>query len=110
MRPKIPKALAADERRSTRIKQLLSIGVDLRSSVASQVLLGRQAVDLPRAVALLAVAEPVVQAVFSPLPEFDFNGMDTIPSPIFGTRRIAARVLRGHLRITLFNYSVRRDR
>src|SRR5439155_23129780 len=54
--------------------------------------LRRQTLQNPT-VARFAIAQAVVHAVRSLLPEFNLIGMDTIPSPVYGTRHIAVRIL-----------------
>jgi len=43
------------------------------------------------------------------LPEFDFIGFDTIPSPVYGTRRFAIRIPHDSFRIGGFQFRARGD-
>src|SRR5512143_1771197 len=70
--------------------------------------LRRQTLHNPAA-ATLAIAQAVVQPVRSLLPEFDFIGMDTIPSPVYGTRRIAMGIPRREFGVAGFERGARRD-
>ena len=42
----------------------------------------------PAAVAPEREAQPVVQAIFASLPEFDQNGYEPIPAPVRGSRHL----------------------
>src|SRR5438477_6689201 len=70
--------------------------------------LRRQALKNPMA-ATLAIAQAVVQPVGAMLPEFDLVGMDTIPSPVYGTWRVAIGILRGDGRVPCFERRPRRN-
>src|SRR5579871_6172119 len=54
--------------------------------------LRRKPLENPSA-AMLAIAQAVMQAMRGLLPEFDFVGMDTITSPVYGTRRGCVGIL-----------------
>src|SRR5579859_4998029 len=55
-------------------------------SAAADRLLRRQTLQNPNA-ASFAIAQAVMQPVRALLPEFDLIGINTIPSPVYGTRR-----------------------
>src|ERR1700722_15317329 len=70
--------------------------------------LRRQTLKNPTA-ARLAIAQAVMQPVGTLLPEFDLVGMDTIPSPVYGTRRKAVVVLGREFGVTRFENGARLD-
>src|SRR5512141_2878439 len=70
--------------------------------------LRRQALENPSA-AMLAIAQAVMQAVRALLPEFDFIGMDTITSPVYGTRRGCVGILSCEFGVARFQYGARFD-
>ena len=66
--------------------------LSVRGTSMMSAALRRQALENPSA-AMLAIAQAVMQAVRALLPEFDFIGMDTITSPVYGTRRGCVGIL-----------------
>src|ERR1700740_3229381 len=77
-------------------------------SAAAATLLRRQALQNP-STATLAIAQAVMQPVRALLPEFNLIGMNTISSPVYGTRRAVIGILGREFRETVLKGDTRRD-